>query len=61
MRHGVGLGPSQPVTAYPAASTPYPTTLGGTQVLFDGVAAPMLYATANQINAVVRGREIAGL
>lgn len=50
---GVGLGPDQPVTAYPAASAPYPTTLGGTQVLFDGVPAPMLYAGANQINAVV--------
>jgi uncharacterized protein (TIGR03437 family) len=50
---GVGLGPSQPVTAYPAASAPYPTTLGGTQVLFDGVPAPMLFASANQINAVV--------
>jgi uncharacterized protein (TIGR03437 family) len=41
------------VTAYPAASLPYPTTLGGTQVLFDGVPAPLLYASANQINAVV--------
>ena len=50
---GVGLGPDQPVTAYPAASAPYPTTLGGSQVLFDGVPAPMLYASANQINAVV--------
>jgi uncharacterized protein (TIGR03437 family) len=50
---GLGLGPSQPVTAYPSASAPYPTTLGGTQVLFDGVAAPLLYASAGQINAVV--------
>ena len=50
---GVGLGPDQPVTAQPAASASYPTTLGGTQVLFDGVPAPMLYASANQINAVV--------
>jgi uncharacterized protein (TIGR03437 family) len=50
---GLGLGPNRPVTAQPAASAPYPTTLGGTQVLFDGVPAPLLYASANQINAVV--------
>ncbi|MGA2271405.1 MAG: SBBP repeat-containing protein [Bryobacteraceae bacterium] len=50
---GVGLGPAQPVTAYPAASAPYPTKLGGTEVLFDGVPAPILYVSANQINAVV--------
>jgi uncharacterized protein (TIGR03437 family) len=50
---GLGLGPDQPVTAYPAASAPYPTTLGGTQVLFDGLQAPLLYVSANQINAVV--------
>ena len=51
---GVGLGPSQPVTAYPAASATYPTTpLGGTQVFFDGMPAPLLYVSANQINAVV--------
>jgi len=50
---GLGLGPVQPVTAYPAANAPYPTTLGGTQVLFDGVPAPMLYVSANQINTIV--------
>jgi uncharacterized protein (TIGR03437 family) len=50
---GLGLGPSQPVTAQPAASAPYPATLGGTQVLFDGVPAPLLYVSASQINAIV--------
>lgn len=29
------------------------TTLGGTQVFFDGVAAPILYTSASQINAIV--------
>jgi uncharacterized protein (TIGR03437 family) len=29
------------------------TTLGGTQVLFDGVAAPLTFARADQVNAVV--------
>jgi uncharacterized protein (TIGR03437 family) len=50
---GLGLGPSQPVTAYPATPAPYPTTLGGTQVFFDGVPAPLLYVSAGQINVVV--------
>lgn len=30
-----------------------PTTLGGIQVLFDNVAAPLLFASAGQVNAVV--------
>jgi uncharacterized protein (TIGR03437 family) len=29
------------------------TTLGGTRVLFDGVAAPMIYSYATQVSAVV--------
>jgi uncharacterized protein (TIGR03437 family) len=29
-----------------------PTRIGGTQVLFDGVAAPLLYVDQDQINAV---------
>jgi uncharacterized protein (TIGR03437 family) len=50
---GVALGPDQAAIAQPAPGAPYPTTLGGTQVLFDGVPAPMWYAGPNQINAVV--------
>jgi len=52
---GAGLGPDQPVTANFRLGDfgTWPTTMGGTQVLFDGVPAPMLYASANQINAVV--------
>jgi uncharacterized protein (TIGR03437 family) len=30
-----------------------PTTIGGTQVLVNGKAAPLLYVSANQINAIV--------
>jgi uncharacterized protein (TIGR03437 family) len=32
---------------------PLPTQLGGTQVLFGGVAAPLLYVSATQVNAQV--------
>jgi len=32
---------------------PAPTSLGDTQVFFNGVAAPMLFAQANQVNAIV--------
>jgi quinohemoprotein ethanol dehydrogenase len=32
---------------------PVPTSLGDTQVYFNGVAAPVLFAQANQVNAIV--------
>jgi len=47
---GSGIGPAS--TQYPNGS-PSNTALGGTSVLFDGTAAPLLYAAANQINAIV--------
>lgn len=52
--YGIGIGPAiaqggQIVAGY------LTTSLGGAQVLFDGVAAPLLYAGANQINAIVPG------
>jgi uncharacterized protein (TIGR03437 family) len=50
---GTALGPDTPAIAAPAPGAPYPTILGGTQVLFDGVPATMWYAGPNQINAVV--------
>ena len=31
----------------------YPTTLGNTQVTFNGIAAPLLYVSNNQINCLV--------
>jgi uncharacterized protein (TIGR03437 family) len=50
--YGPGIGPVTPVTATPANGF-YPKTLAGIQVTFNGVAAPLLYAGPNQINAVV--------
>jgi uncharacterized protein (TIGR03437 family) len=39
------------VTGVPNADGLYPTKLGGVQVYFDGIAAPLLYVSPNQINA----------
>jgi uncharacterized protein (TIGR03437 family) len=50
---GSALGPSAGVSAQPNANGDYGTTLGGVQVLFDGVAGAMLYAQSGQINAIV--------
>jgi uncharacterized protein (TIGR03437 family) len=51
---GVGLGPAEAVTSpVLTGSGTVATTAGGTQVLFDGIAAPLLYVGQNQINAVV--------
>lgn len=50
---GNALGSAQPV---PARATPdglLPTSLGNARALFDGQAAPLLYASANQLYAVV--------
>jgi uncharacterized protein (TIGR03437 family) len=35
-----------------ASTTPFPTTLGGVQVLVNGTAIPLYYVSANQIDAV---------
>jgi uncharacterized protein (TIGR03437 family) len=51
---GAGIGPSTPAYAATDPSTgKLATTIGGVQVLFNGIAAPMIYAGANQISAVV--------
>ncbi len=50
--YGPGIGPATPATAVPATGF-YPTTLAGVEVSIDGVRIPLLYAGANQINAVV--------
>jgi uncharacterized protein (TIGR03437 family) len=47
---GAMLGPSAGVSY---SSDPVASTLGGTKVLFGAFAAPILYASATQINAVV--------
>ena len=49
---GLNLGPAVPVSGQPGADNLYPKTLGGTQVTFDGIPAPIFYASANQFNAV---------
>lgn len=47
---GSGIGPASSQQPNGAPSSP---VLGGTSVLFDGTAAPLLYAASNQINAIV--------
>jgi uncharacterized protein (TIGR03437 family) len=49
---GSGLGPTSPVTAQPGPEQSYPSSLSNTQVTFDGVPAPLIYVSSNQINAV---------
>jgi uncharacterized protein (TIGR03437 family) len=53
-----GLGAPAPTVAVPASGK-YPTSVAGTQVLFDGIPAPLLYTASDQINAVAP-YEIAG-
>jgi uncharacterized protein (TIGR03437 family) len=49
--YGPGIGPAAAVTASPANGF-YPTSLAGVQVAINGVNVPLLYVSANQINAV---------
>jgi uncharacterized protein (TIGR03437 family) len=48
---GSSLGPSTPVQF--DASRALPTMLADTRVLFDGVASPLIFSSAGQIDAVV--------
>jgi uncharacterized protein (TIGR03437 family) len=50
---GANLGPDTFLTAEVDENGSFPSTLGATQVLFDGVAAPILYTSANQVGLVV--------
>ncbi len=50
--YGEDLGPATALTGQ-IVNGVLPTSLGGVQVQFDGVAAPLLYAGPNQINAIV--------
>ncbi|MFN7993309.1 MAG: hypothetical protein U0Q18_06895 [Bryobacteraceae bacterium] len=56
--YGTSLGPVQGLGAV-VSNGKVTTTLNGIQVLFDGLAAPLLYVSSGQINAVVPF-EIAG-
>jgi uncharacterized protein (TIGR03437 family) len=49
---GPGIGPATPATAAPVNGF-YPKTLAGVQVTINGMNMPLLYVSANQINAVV--------
>src|SRR5437016_6196773 len=51
--YGDRIGPSTLTGATPAGGGAISTTLGGTQVLFDGIPAPLLYASSGQVAAVV--------
>ena len=48
--YGTGIGPDKGVSAQFDAKGLLPTTLGGVQVLFDGVLAPLIYVQASQIS-----------
>lgn len=50
--YGAGIGPATAVSGQ-LVNGALTSSLGGVQVMFDGVAAPLLYAGPNQINAVV--------
>ena len=50
--YGINIGPALAQTAKIAGGV-IPNSLGGTQVLFDGVAAALLYAGPTQINLIV--------
>jgi uncharacterized protein (TIGR03437 family) len=56
---GQGIGPQTGVAYQPGLQGEAPLSLGGVQVFFDGIAAPILYAQSNQVNAIVP-REMSG-
>jgi uncharacterized protein (TIGR03437 family) len=50
---GSAIGPTKAATLQLTPSNTVSTTLNNTQVTFDGIPAPLIYAGLNQINAVV--------
>jgi trimeric autotransporter adhesin len=50
---GSGLGPAQLAQYQADSNGRVPTSVGGTSVYVNGVAAPVLYASANQVAAVI--------
>ena len=50
---GNGIGPSTGVVYQPGLQGQAPRTLGGVQVFFNGIQAPIIYAQSNQVNAIV--------
>jgi uncharacterized protein (TIGR03437 family) len=57
--YGTGIGPATAVDLQLLANGNVATTLGNTSVTFDGIAAPLTFVSANQINAIVP-YEVAG-
>jgi uncharacterized protein (TIGR03437 family) len=51
--YGTGLGPSPGLQGQFDAGGHLPESLGGTEVYFNGVRAPLLYAGHQQVNAIV--------
>ena len=49
---GFGIGPDTGVAYQPDAQGNVPAQLAGVQVLFDGIAVPILYVQSRQINAI---------
>jgi uncharacterized protein (TIGR03437 family) len=49
---GAGLGPDTLVVATPSNGY-FPTTVGGTQVIINGKAAPLIYSSATAVAAIV--------
>jgi uncharacterized protein (TIGR03437 family) len=47
---GSGIGPDQPAIASLTGPDPVPFTLGGVTVTFEGIAAPIAYASSTQVN-----------
>ncbi|HLK62479.1 MAG TPA: hypothetical protein VKU19_03510 [Bryobacteraceae bacterium] len=56
---GTNIGPTNLATAQLNAQGKLATSLAGTQVLFDGIPAPLVYATAQAVSAIVP-YEVAG-
>ena len=50
--YGGGLGPASLVQNQPTGGA-YSTQAGGTSIAFNGIAAPILYTSANQVAAIV--------
>lgn len=49
---GSALGPATPVPLHPGASGLVDTTLAGTRVWFDSIAAPLVFVSGSQVSAV---------
>lgn len=56
---GTNIGPATPTSLQLTSTGMVPTTIADTQVTFDGIAAPIIYVSSGQINAIVP-YEIAG-